>query len=60
MHNASGGEDEEESSPSSSQSSCGSSRSEGSSTRSWRVDFWGLAGESGFVTRDEVELGKRE
>lgn len=38
-----------------------SSRSKGSSTRSWRVVFeaGAVAGESGLVTSDEVELGQR-
>lgn len=36
-----------------------SSRSAGSSTRSSSVDLGAVTGESGLVTSDELELGKR-
>ena len=36
-----------------------SSRSAGSSTRSWRADFGRFTAESGEVANDEVELGQR-
>lgn len=46
---------------SSSRSKSVSSRSKGSSTRSWRVVFevGAVVGESGLMTSEEVELGQR-